>query len=205
MWFADQFPELHGLITNLEKLEELVKVGGIHCGICWWRCSSRSLVAPQRATIVSKVSWESTSHCIIIVIDCYFIIFLNFRYTLLHVLEFDSTRKRMSVIVKSPQGFDIIWYRSNFFRRNNPLGMLFSRVLLTSDIRLRLAHPSWVCRNAFPVPLLVRLSILLKSVEYQLLVCLRKGRHFWRQNWDLSLLICHVAPKFVSLSVFTLI
>ena len=112
-------------------------------------------------------------------IDCYFIIFFNFRYTLLHVLEFDSTRKRMSVIVKSPQGFDIIWYRSNFFRRNNPLGMLFSRVLLTSDIRLRLAHPSWVCRNAFPVPLLVRLSILLKSVEYQLLVCLRKGRHFW--------------------------
>ena len=153
-------------------------------------------------------------------IDCYFIIFVNFRYTLLHVLEFDSTRKRMSVIVKSPQGFEIIWYRSNFFRRNNPLGMLekkilrpapmifrwfFSRVLLTSDIRLRLAHPSWVCRNAFPVPLLVRLSILLKSVEYQLLVCLRKGRHFWRQNWYLSLLICHVAPKFVSLSVFTLI
>ena len=56
---------------------------------------------------------------------------------------------------------------------------VFSRVLLTSDIRLRLAHPRWVCRNAFPVPLLVRLSILLKSVEYQLLVCLRKGRHFW--------------------------
>ena len=152
-------------------------------------------------------------------IDCYFIIFLNFRYTLLHVLEFDSTRKRMSVIVKSPQGFDIIWYRSNFFGaithlecwKKNSKGsaydilQVFSRVLLTSDIRLRLAHPRWVCRNAFPVPLLVRLSILLKSVEYQLLVCLRKGRHFWRQNWDLSLLICHVAPKFVSLSVFTLI
>ena len=112
-------------------------------------------------------------------IDCYFIIFFNFRYTLLHVLEFDSTRKRMSVIVKSPQGFDIIWYSSNFFSRNNPLGMLFSRVLLTSDIRLRLAHSSWVCPNAFPVSWLVRLSILLKSVEYQLLVCLRKGRHFW--------------------------
>ena len=113
-------------------------------------------------------------------IDCYFIIFFNFRYTLLHVLEFDSTRKRMSVIVKSPQGFDIIWYRSNFFRRNNPLGMLEKKFL---EQRLwyfaRLAHPSWVCRNAFPVPLLVRLSILLKSVEYQLLVCLRKGRHFW--------------------------
>lgn len=28
----------------------------------------------------------------------------DFRYTLLHVLEFDSTRKRMSVIVKSPNG-----------------------------------------------------------------------------------------------------
>lgn len=169
--------------------------------------------------ILSEVWLILNSRCIIIVIDCYFIIFLNFRYTLLHVLEFDSTRKRMSVIVKSPQGFEIMWYRSNFFRRNNPRGMLeknskgsaydilqvFSRVLLTSDIRLRLAHPSWVCRNAFPVPLLVRLSILLKSVEYQLLVCLRKGRHFWRQNWDFSLLICHVAPKFVSLSVFTLI
>ena len=61
VWFADQFPELHGLITNLEKLEELVKVGGIHCGIWWWPCSSWSLVAPQRATVASKVSWKSAS------------------------------------------------------------------------------------------------------------------------------------------------
>ena len=59
--FADQFPELHGLITNLEKLEELVKVGGIHCCIWWWPCSWWSLVAPHRATIASKVSWESAS------------------------------------------------------------------------------------------------------------------------------------------------
>ena len=123
-------------------------------------------------------------------IDCYFIIFLNFRYTLLHVLEFDSTRKRMSVIVKSPQGFDIDptflgaithleYWKKNSKGRAYDILQVFSRVLLTSDIRLRLAHPSWVFPNAFPVSLLVRLSILLKSVEYQLLLSLRKGRHFW--------------------------
>ena len=112
--------------------------------------------------ILSEVWLILNSHCIIIVIDCYFIIFLNFRYTLLHVLEFDSTRKRMSVIVKSPQGFDIIWYRSNFFRRNNPLGMLEKKFL---EQRL------WYFTGFFPCSSNIRYQVTLSTSKLSLPQC----------------------------------
>ena len=110
---------------------------------------------------VENFKWGLTyfKQSLYIVIDCYFIIFLNFRYTLLHVLEFDSTRKRMSVIVKSPQGFDIIWYRSNFFRRNNPLGMLEKKFL---EQRL------WYFAGFFPCSSNIRYQVTLSTSKLSL-------------------------------------
>ena len=43
--------------------------------------------------------------------------FSDFRYALLHVLDFDSTRKRMSVIVKSPRGIGSKQIKKSFFEK----------------------------------------------------------------------------------------
>lgn len=51
--------------------------------------------------------------------------FSDLRYTLLHVLDFDSTRKRMSVIVKSPRGMSTKQIKKPFFGKGDFLQMFF--------------------------------------------------------------------------------
>ena len=144
--------------------------------------------------ILSEVWLILNSHCIIIVIDCYFIIFLNFRYTLLHVLEFDSTRKRMSVIVKSPQGFDIIWYRSNFFRRNNPLGMLEKKFL---EQRL------WYFTGFFPCSSNIRYQVTLSTSKLSLPQCFSSSTigapiDPFEKRWVSAISVLMKRPTFLS-------
>lgn len=55
-----------------------------------------------KEVFTGKLSWTD-SVLVLALVGNDFVIF-SLRYTLLHVLEFDSTRKRMSVIVKTSEG-----------------------------------------------------------------------------------------------------